>query len=349
MGVQERLQQEVQPVHVRQRVLPVGQALQPPRVVLDAGEPELADQGAVGLLLVVQERRAPRDVARVGRERPPRARLAPSARLEGGPAPAVGRDRDAQLVARQAPLEGAVGVALGLRRGDRVVRLVNLDAPGEDGAVLDPVEHEEELGEPPGRGGRRPAVRAGYLADAVEGEQLDDELAPIRDRHLAPLEDGPRGGRERPAAGPAGPAPDAARVETVAHDVGRRAPRAGCPLVPVEELRVPGGRGVPGGVGLAVGPGDERLGGRDVRFGDAVPRRRGRRGHLLPCAHGGGPIPSRGMPRDPDHHVARARHPAGRSRGRAMSSRIIRPRQSGRRIYPHCAKDHFSMYTERNI
>lgn len=57
MPAEKRLQQEVEAVHVAQRVLAVGKAPQHPRVVGLADEPEPADQRVVSALLVVDERR----------------------------------------------------------------------------------------------------------------------------------------------------------------------------------------------------------------------------------------------------------------------------------------------------
>ena len=137
---------------------------------------------------------------------------------------------------------------------------------------------------------------------------------------LLPLEDRAGHWGEGPPAGAAEPPPGAPGVPAGAAYERRAAQRARLALVAVEERRLALERGVAGAVGGAVGPGDERLGRRDVRLRDAVPRRRRRRRHPGPlCAHGGGPRRPAGG-RVLDHHVARARPPAGRSRGCAMWS-----------------------------
>lgn len=85
-----------------------------------------------------------------------------------------------------------------------------------------------------------------------------------------PLEDraGHRG--EGPPAGAAEPPPGAPGVPAGAAYERRAAQRARLALVAVEERRLAIERGVAGAVGGAVGPGDERLGRRDVRLREAV-------------------------------------------------------------------------------
>ncbi len=210
--VEEGLQEEVETVDVAQRALAVWQAREEPRVVGLAGQPQLPHEHVVRVLPVVHERGAPLYVRAVGRQRPRAARLAPVAGDGDRAPPPVCRGRYAQLVAGEARLDPAPPVALELGGGDRVERLVDLDTVREHDAVLDPLEYQEELGEPVGRGGRRPAVGAGDLGEAVEGEQLYDELAPVGDGDSVSLEDraGHRG--EGPPAGAAGPPPDAPGV-----------------------------------------------------------------------------------------------------------------------------------------
>ena len=290
VAVEEQAEEEAQPVDLPERVLAVGQPLDLARVVGLARQAQLPHQGPVRVLLVVDELRAPRDVRAVRGERAGAAGLAaPEHPEDGRPAVALlAGDRHARVVAGVgAGLPAAGGVQDGVGRGDGVHHLVDLDAPGQDHAVLDAVEHHEQLRQLVGRRGRRPAVAPGDPGEALVGHDAEQELDPGDDGELPVLEDRAGRRREGASARPAAPSAHAPAVAPEHHYVVRVAPRAGLALVGVEKRRVElAPKLVEPLVLLPLPSHHEPLGRRERRVVGTVPGRGGRRGHVPSRIHG---------------------------------------------------------------
>ena len=313
---QEALQQEAQAVDRLQRVELVREALEQLGVVGLALEGEPVHQHRVGVLHIVQQRRARLDV---GSEAVPGlglVRLAEALVDEQVVAGCIRPDADAELVPGQAPRQLAVRLAHGVLLGHRVEGLVDPDPAAEEDVVLHPLQHLEDLGHPVRRRGVRAPVLPGHRGDALEGNRLQDEVDPRRDRQLRVVEDGAGDGRGRPAAGHAAVDLDPVAVGAVALDPGRAAVRALAPGVAVEEVGVAGEALVAERVDAVVGRLRDGLGGRDLAFGQVVPRRGGRGPSVLLSAHGcGSPYCLGGWRHHGTSTSREHRHPPRHSRG----------------------------------
>ena len=174
MRVEEGLQQEAQAVHLPERVLLVGHARDLPCVVLDALPRQPLDQHRMGPLLVVGECGAFRDVASVRLPGPGPARLSLAARYEDRPALPV--------AATQSLFLERPSFLLFVGAGSRVVLLVDLHVDGQHGAILDPVQDLEQLGDPVGQRGLWSALLPHQAVHALEREGLDQKFAPLGHR-----------------------------------------------------------------------------------------------------------------------------------------------------------------------
>lgn len=85
-----------------------------------------------------------------------------------------------------------------------------------------------------------PLEQLGVVGLALEGDRLQDEVGPRRDRQLRVVEDGAGDGCGGPAAEQAAVDLDPVAVGAVALDLGRAAVRALAPGAAVEEVGVPG-------------------------------------------------------------------------------------------------------------
>ena len=236
------------------------------------------------------------------------------------PAP-VAADADAVLPLGEAARDlGAVGHPRLVRQRQRVHHLVDLHPAGQDGALLHPLQHREQLGEPVRRRGGRPAARPGRARQAAVGEDLEEELRPVGDGQLAAVEDGAGGRVERAAAGQAAPPAHAVGVAPVALDRRRAAARARVAVVAVEEIGLAdqAGARVAVAVHVAVAVPDDPLGRGQLAVAGAVPRRgrRRRAPPLLFSAHGGSPrCPEGRRRRGLPHRKSIAVHPGGLADG----------------------------------
>ena len=151
-----------------------------------APQTQKGDQGVVRVVAVVDDPRSFGYVAGIAFHGFPPARLADAAQDEGAALP-VGRRTNAELVpGKPAQPLPAPGFAQGLP--PREVGFVDPDVAGENDALLNAVDDEEDLRKPVKARGIGVSVVERGGPDRMELEQVDEELHPFRERYLPGIE-----------------------------------------------------------------------------------------------------------------------------------------------------------------